>query len=87
MKIYSVLGLLSLFFLSKCSEIEPNGQIELDLPNEPEAAPIVDVQPEKPIVIDARKGGNVKAKAGKKEEKDKKKDKKKEIEEEDEDTE
>lgn len=83
MKIYSVLGLLSLFFLSKCSEIEPNGQIELDLPNEPESAPIVDAQSEKPIIIDARKGGNVKAKQQKKEDKDnKKKNKKKEIEDE-----
>lgn len=81
MKIYLVLGLLSLFFISKCSEIEPNGQIKLDLPNEPESAPIVDVQPEKPIIIDASNGGNVKTKQQKKEEKDKKKkDKKKDIE-------
>lgn len=85
MKIYSVLGLLSLFFLSKCSEIEPNGQIELDLPNEPENAAIVDAQPEKPIVIDASQGGNEKAKEDKKEKKKHKKQEDIEDEEDEED--
>lgn len=83
MKIYPVLGLLSLFFLSKCSEIEPNGQIELEHPNDPESLPIVDAQLEKPIVIDARQGG-VKAKENKKKDKkDKKKNKKRDIEDDD----